>query len=248
MSAEFFRIQRLSLPPDEFRRLPRNAAYKYELLEGEAWLSPRPRYQHALLDLASFVGPPADELPRDVSLRRLRESDWAELPDLFAAAFRLVQPYGSLDEAARREAAVKCLDQTRTGGDGPLLESACHVAVSRERSRVEGVILLTFIPLADLSDPDASARWEGPTPPDAIKRGLGRPHLTWIFVSPFDAGHGIGTALLSAAVRELTALGFTDLATTFLVGNDQSMLWHWRNGFRLLAHPGSRRERRRRWK
>jgi hypothetical protein len=24
-----------------------------------------------------------------------------------------------------------------------------------------------------------------------------------------------------------------------MLGNESSMLWHWRNGFRLLEHPGS---------
>ena len=43
---------------------------------------------------------------------------------------------------------------------------------------------------------------------------------------------------LSSALREL---GFTSLLSTFLAGNDSSMLWHWRVGFRLLSYPGSPR-------
>jgi hypothetical protein len=31
------------------------------------------------------------------------------------------------------------------------------------------------------------------------------------------------------------------LSSTFLQGNDSSLLWHWRNGFELLENPGSRR-------
>jgi L-amino acid N-acyltransferase YncA len=49
----------------------------------------------------------------------------------------------------------------------------------------------------------------------------------------------MGTALLAAATRELLRLGYTELLSTFMLGNDSSMLWHWRNGFRLLAYPGS---------
>ena len=63
-----------------------------------------------------------------------------------------------------------------------------------------------------------------------------------MFVAPLSAGRGVGTALLHAAVRELLALGFTELASTFLLGNDSSMLWHWRAGFRLLTHSASRRK------
>ncbi len=76
-----------------------------------------------------------------------------------------------------------------------------------------------------------------------MARRLGRPHLTWIFVHPFAAGQGAGTALLRAATRGLLALGYAELASTFLLGNESSTLWHWRNGFRLAGSPWSRRRR-----
>src|SRR5438128_4136888 len=41
----------LPLTIEQFRQLPRNAAYKYEYLNETARLSPRPRHYHALLDL-----------------------------------------------------------------------------------------------------------------------------------------------------------------------------------------------------
>jgi hypothetical protein len=100
----------------------------------------------------------------------------------------------------------------------------------------------------DLSDAEAHCRWPEPPPPDCVERRLGLPHLTWVFVGPWHSAHGVGSALLAVAVRELLALGYHELASTFLLGNESSMLWHWRNGFRLLPHPGSWRELRRRWK
>ena len=105
-----------------------------------------------------------------------------------------------------------------------------------------GGVVVTLLPAADLDDWRAF-EWREPPPPDAVARRLGRPHLTWIFVHPFAAGQGVGTALLRAAARELLALGYTELASTFLLGNESSMLWHWRNGFRLAASPWSRRRR-----
>jgi GNAT superfamily N-acetyltransferase len=246
MSTEHFRSIRLSLTREEFHRLPRNSAYKYELLGGEVWLTPRPRWHHALLDLATFT--PAGATPVEgVRLRRLQPGDWDELPRLFRAAFHRVQPFASLDDETRLAAAQSCLQQTRSGWDGPLLERACHVACG-EQDALVGASLVTLIPMVDLSDPDATARWEEPPPPDCIERGLGRPHLTWIFVSPMLAGHGTGSALLAAAVRSLQEMGLVDLATTFLEGNESSTLWHWRNGFRLLPHPNSWRELSRRWR
>jgi hypothetical protein len=53
--------------------------------------------------------------------------------------------------------------------------------------------------------------------------------------------------LLAAAGNALLELGYRELLTTFMLGNESSMLWHWRNGFRLLAYPGSFRHRHTRW-
>src|SRR5437588_294883 len=86
--------------------------------------------------------------------------------------------------------------------------------------------------------PRPSHYWAEPPPTDCIARRLGRPHLTWIFVAPSLAGGGVGTGLLSAAVSVLLTMGFRELVTTFIAGNDSSMLWHWRNGFQLLPYPG----------
>ncbi len=243
MSEEHFQTIRLSLSPEEFVRLPRHPAYKYEWITGEVWLSPRPRWYHALLDLDTFNPPPEVDLSAKLLLRPLQPEDWQHLPSLFSSAFRLVQPFASLDDEARLSAARESLEQTRTGGDGPLIEPACHVVLNAERDRPCGVVLPTLIPIVDLSDLHANPRWKEPPPPDA----LGRPHLTWIFVSPLLAGRGLGSVLLGETLRSLLALGFHDLATTFLAGNDASMLWHWRNGFRLLSHPDSWREMKRRW-
>jgi GNAT superfamily N-acetyltransferase len=96
------------------------------------------------------------------------------------------------------------------------------------------------VPDGDPTDFD-SYSWRQPPPADCVERQLGRAHLTWIFVSPLRAGHGIGTALLAASSRELLARGYRQLFSTFLSGNESSMLWHWRSGFQLLAYPGSYR-------
>jgi hypothetical protein len=223
----------LPLTVEEFQQLPRNAAYKYEYVDSKAYLSPRPRHYHALLDLHAL---PAESPGVDV--RQLREKEIAELAPLFASVFEHIQPYGSLDEATRLEAARQALERARTGGDGPWIEPASFVA--RQGGHDVGAILLTLLPETDPCDWD-SYRWQEPPPADCIARGLGRPHLTWVFVSPWKAGQGVGTTLLVAAGKALLRLGYGQLLSTFMVGNDSSMLWHWRNGFRLLAYPGSPR-------
>ncbi len=244
MCDEWMPTLELDLPAEQFRQLPRNPAFKYELIGGRVVLTPRPRHFHGLLDLRS---PTAESLaaegpPPGVTLRPFRDEDWQPLEPVFAAAFRTTQPFGSLDEPTRREAASQCLRRTATSGDGPWVQTASFVA---EEDGPVGAILITLLPAGDPTEFD-SYYWREPPPSDILEQRLGRPHLTWVFVSSPHHSQGIGTSLLAAAVRRLRELGYGELATTFLLGNDSSALWHWRNGFRLLPYPGSRRELRKR--
>ena len=133
------------------------------------------------------------------------------------------------------------MQRTRSAGDGPWIEPASFVAVDRPAGQIVGVILLTLLPGGDPCSWDSFYWGEAPPPPDLLARRAGQPHLTWIFVSPMEAGTGIGSLLLARCVRALRELGYADLWSTFVVGNDSSLLWHWRSGFRLLPYPSSRR-------
>src|SRR6266536_3567517 len=166
MSAEFFRSIKLALPIEQYRQLPRNAAFKYELIDGETWLTPRPRWYHAVLELKPFNVPAS--AGEDFLLRPLELADWDDLPRLFAAAFRTIQPFGSLDEDERLGAARHCLERTRSGSDGPLIGQACFVARARAEQHACGAILLTLVRDVDLTDPDERCLWGEPPPADAI--------------------------------------------------------------------------------
>jgi hypothetical protein len=233
----------LPLTIEQFHQLPRNPAYKYEYLSGKAFLSPRAKHYHAILDLEH------QPVSERLAIRPIKAEEVAELVPLFCEAFRSIQPYGSLDDTTREQAARSSLERTRTGGDGPFIEPASFVALDKDKGTdtKSGAILITLLPKGDPTDTE-SYYWREPPPADCIDRREGRPHLTWIFVSPLEVGRGVGTALLTAAGNALLDLAFSQLLTTFVSGNDSSMLWHWRNGFRLLAYPGSRREMKRRWK
>jgi hypothetical protein len=242
MLDQWFSVIRLPLSWQQYHRLPRDAAYKYEYFDRAAWLTPRPKFYSArlALPLADRDRPGDVDAQEPVTFRGLEDHDWPRLSRLFAGAFDRVQPFASLGERRRLEAARACLKFTRDGRDGPLIRPACHVALSRKHQRPVGAILVTLVPPVDLDD-FWSLRWESPPPPDCIERHLGRPHLTWIFVGPWHAGYGVGTALLACAARGLVELGYTELISTFILGNTSSMLWHWRNGFQLLSYAGSRR-------
>ena len=240
MCEEWMRPLELKISFAEFLALPRNNAYKYEYFDGHAHLSPRPKFYHALLDLKSLTALPSNATDPDVQLQPLKTDGWETLVPLFAAAFERQQPFGGLEEEERVEAVRRALIRTRTGGDGPMIEAASFVAHPGSNGGPIGAILITLLPEADPSE-WGSFHWDEPPPPDCVELRLGRPHLTWIFVHPFCAGRGAGTALLVGAVQRLREHGFHELASTFLPTNDSSMLWHWRNGFRLIEYPGSSR-------
>jgi len=248
MLDDWFTSIKLPLSWRQFHQLPQNSAYKYEYFKNTAWLSPRPKFYSVRLQLRRLGEDAAQEVvaQEPIGFRRLANGDWPRLSRLFAGAFHRVQPFASLSDRRRLEAARACLRFTREGGDGPLIEPACHVAVRQNDGHPRGAILATLIPMIDLDDA-WSLRWGSPPPPDCIELRLGRPHLTWVFVSPWCAGQGIATALLAHASRSLLELGYDELISSFILGNTSSMLWHWRNGFELLPYLGSMRAMRARW-
>src|SRR5438270_8272860 len=119
MCDDWMPFLKLPLTIEQFHRLPRNGAYKYEYIDGQAWLTPRPKHYHALLELRPME--PAEAVP----VRRLEAEDWEALVPIFCGAFGGIQPFGSLDDDTLRQAAKTCLERTRTGQDGPLIEPAC---------------------------------------------------------------------------------------------------------------------------
>lgn len=224
MLDDWFRVLELPLSFSEFVRLPRHPAYKYEYFGGRAVLTPRPRSQWATAALEGL--PPAtatSSLLDGVDVRPLRPGDWAGLPELLAVAFRDVPPFAALSEGDRFKAAEDCLEHTRTGGDGIVIEPACFVA-DGDATHLEGAIVITLTPARG-----------------AHAERRDRPHLTWVMVHPLRFGQGLGSKLLTCAAAALRGLGYLDLASTFLVGNERSARWHWRNGFRLLPDPWSLR-------
>jgi hypothetical protein len=181
-----------------------------------------------------------DVEPCDV--RPLPVEEIVALAPLFRAAFHRTQPFAALDDDEALAAARQCLEKTAGGGDGPPIGSACFQAFDPGFDGPVGAILVTLLP-DDIIDNWRSHAWKEPPPADAVERRLGCPHLTWIFVSPWEARRGMGSALLAASVRALLELGYVRLASTFLLGNDSSKLWHWRNGFRLQPmYSAMRRE------
>lgn len=243
MCDEWMSSVTLALSQEQYEQLPRNPAYQYDYLRGTAFLSPRPKYYHATLDFARWRAPAAAEISADVVIRPMLAEDHATLPEVFADAFERMQPFGGLAREQRLTAARLALEKTWRGGDGPWIQQASFTALHSQKQIPLGAILVTLVPGGDPGNAE-SYRWQEPAP-EAFCEGTGQAHLTWVFVSPLWKMGGVGSALLARAVGSLRSLGFYSLWTTFLLGNDDSMLWHWRNGFELAPFPMSRRVLRR---
>jgi hypothetical protein len=243
MCDEWMSAVQLPITLEQFHQLPRHPAYKYEYLDRQAYLTPRPKFYHALLDLAEPR--PSEPTPDTITVRLIEDGDLPELERVFAAAFNNQQPFAGLEDARRHEAARDAIAKVGAGRDGPWIREASFVALEEHRQPV-GAIFVTLLPDEDPAEWD-SFHWREPPPSDWRERRLGRPHITWIFVSPWQVGQGVGSVLLTAAIPPLQALGYRYLASTFLLGNESSMLWHWRSGFRLQTYPGSRRRWPRIW-
>ncbi len=231
MIDNWFDAVRLPISFKQFLALPTNPAYKYEYFANYALLTPRPKSYHASLDLALAEVPEGIEEEEGMTLRPLREDDWDHLAPVFSFAFHRVQPFASLDDKRRLEAARACLDKTRRGGDGAIVVEGCWVAVDQKSDKP---VAAAFITLQPQDDGDSFDDRD-------FKAPLG-PHLTWIFVSPMKARNGIGSMLLAAVVRGLLARGDKRLDSTFLLGNESSTLWHWRSGFQLRGYGFSQQK------
>ena len=234
MHDEWFPYIAFPISLAQFRQLPKNPIYKWEYWDGHARLTARPKPYHCLLDLAPRTPPKTIDVHRDevLSMRRLADRDWEQLPPVFAAAFSGVPPFCGMEKESQLAAARHCLEKTRDGGEGPLVEQACFVAVD-EQDEPCGAALITLGPDTDLTSLD-DLHWRT-TPPNPVERRLGRPHLTWVFVWPMLTRHGIGSALLAHSINALVELGYSQLASTFCLGNESSTLWHWMNRFRLVS-------------
>lgn len=237
MIDKWFRTIQLKLSLDEFHQLPRNPAYKYEYFDGQAWLTPRPKGYHAVLDVATFDFSDIGLEQHLASIRPISEMHWESLPAVFAAAFAQMCPFFSLSDAERLVAARDCLEFTRQGGNGVILPSASLVAVDEHDDNIQGALIVTLVPDLPTGDPrfGCVAR---KLPMESTKFV---PHLTWIFINPWCARQGIGSALLVEVVAALRRLGYSRLGTTLLLGNESSTMWHWRMGFALASYPFSMR-------
>jgi GNAT superfamily N-acetyltransferase len=230
MIEKWHRQIRLAIPVEQWELLPPFAGFKNEYFDGTGVWSPRPKLYNAVLDLSradsdQMMSDSAVAREEGIVIRSLGDSDWDDLPELMAAAFHRVPPFCTLPWTERVKATTDCLEHTRGGGDGEFLIHPSVVATASD-AKILGAMLIT--------------RWE-PEKFDEPADKATSAHITWIFVPPLHCGHGIGTMMLSSAVQRLRQDGFVRLYTTFLAGNESSMLWHWRNGFRLLPYLGSMR-------
>jgi hypothetical protein len=255
MSSPFYRFFRRlhhPLPWRMYEKLPRLPNYKNEYWDGELRLTPRPKTCDVLLELPRWAGPPpipAEDQPlweAPVRIDRVVEGDWDALPKALQAAFAALPPLASWNVHAAARASRSIMKWSRRGRDGTLVPEACFVArgsgkrydseVGDPLDNVVGAAIVTLIPAAQLPGALDDAVDDGRT-------GRLVPHLNWLFVNRWLQRQGIGTLLLHSVVQSLLHADHRWLASTLMLDNAASMLWHWRNGF-IMPSDGYRSLRR----
>ncbi|TWT59042.1 hypothetical protein KOR42_24310 [Thalassoglobus neptunius] len=221
-----------------FQKLPRHPAFRYEYLSERCRVSPRPRYYHARFNLESWEPQTSDSICNEVVVESLGETNCDDLHDSFLQAFARTVPFCQLSESERRRSVHQLLERTFSGLDGPLHRASSHVLRERASGIILGASLITLLPSEDLERFD-HPDWRASVPSDAAETNWGFPHLTWIFVASKRQRLGLSSCLLDATVSRLKDRGDRTLLSTFLLGNDQSLLWHWKMGFQLLSHVSS---------
>ena len=217
MLEDWFQTLEFPMSLAKWRCLPRNAAYKYEYIEGQAQITPEPPGVDVVLELKSFAPTPPDDGEK-WTVRPLTAGDWELLPDVMAAAFARVAPFATFSDHELGPVAADCIAATRAGKDGSLLPEAC-MALLNDSAAATG-------------EPLVGAAIVTVRPGETIDGPL-VPLLTWIFVNPWVKRRGGGVALLWATVAALRSLSHSHLESVVCPGNHATIMWHWKMGFAM---------------
>ncbi len=235
MLPDWFVPAQIRMTWEEFQKLPRHPAYRYEYRNGELRQSGRPILRNCRIKTEFQAASKVDDRIEALrlSFADLKNFNGQALTTLFKQAFARSAPYFSLSPAELDQAVQDHFLSVLQAHPWPIAWSASRLLLKESSNEPVAASVVTLVPDAnwtDFTDP----KWQQQAPPDALEKCWGHPHLTWIFVSPQYQRHGIGSILLSEARNEVRNLGYRNLFSTFLVGDYESMLWHWKQGFELI--------------
>lgn len=147
------------------------------------------------------------EAPPGSRLRPLAEGDDPVLVELFVEAFTDTMEYVGAGEDEIRRSARESLER------GPLRRRGARHVVSYVAE-------------------DA----EGPVGAALFRHGRKAPLLDLVFVVPAWQRRGLADALVTRAAERFAELGEVRLFSSAMIGNDPSLAWHRRFGFREIPH------------
>lgn len=204
---------------DGFSRFPALAGYKAEFKGGNVEITYRPRLSMARLRIArrevrNLEGVTIGAL----DVKRMQEP----LAKLFMSAMAHVPPLDTMPPTTRRHAADAEMKHILGGGEGELFTPACFGALDAKSGRPVGAAIVTRLSLT-------ADEWpEEQLPPVLV-------NLTWLFVAPERQRGAIGTALLGHVVNALVDQNHEWLVSHLPQDNVPTVMFHWRNGFELVA-------------
>ena len=239
MLDDWFTTIKLPLSGRQFHQLPQNPAYKYEYLDKTAWLSPRPKFSSVRLSLGHET---RRHLGKSTIKSRLAFAGWETRLAPTLAPFRRGVPPGPAVREPERSAPARggaCLLEadplrTRWTHDRTCLPRGLRHGARTSRGcdprdvdpddRPRRVLELSMEITTTAGLRRAAARQAAPDLD--LRRPMARPPRYWLRTP-------------GSRIRSLLELGYTELISSFILGNTSSMLWHWRSGFELLPYMGS---------
>jgi ribosomal protein S18 acetylase RimI-like enzyme len=204
---------------DGFSRFPALAGYKAELKGGHVEFTYSPRLSMARLRVVRREARGFDGVtisPLDV--KRVQEP----LAKLFMSAMAHVPPLDTMPPTTRRHAADAEMKHIVSGGEGELFSGACFGALDAKTGKPIGAAIVTRLSLTNDEWPEEHM------PPVLC-------NLTWLFVAPERQRAAISTALLDHVVNALAQAGHEWLVSHIPQDNVPVVMFHWRNGFELVA-------------
>jgi GNAT superfamily N-acetyltransferase len=194
---------------EEFHVMEHRLGWKHEYWDGAAQLSCQPTAVASLrLELPKKT-PGARELGAGYALRTATSEDASELVELFVRTFDTAIEYAGWSQAEYGRSALRSV------------ESFFVQEAASNRHHSQGLLEHSFV--AHFANVLVAAI--------LVRRIEPGPLVEPIMVEPAHQRHGLGSALLAAAVCSLQNSPANALLSRCHLGNTISMNWHLRNGF-----------------
>jgi RimJ/RimL family protein N-acetyltransferase len=196
--------QHIPMTMEEFKLMPWKPGWKYEYWDGQTHISPR---RHVVVTTVEVKTRFVNSLFR---LRPVKRNDASQLITAYLEAFQDTIEYCDWEPEKIADSANTTIRDFFAGKRGNPLPVSC-LAVGIQSNVVGNELIGAAL---------------------FVKKDDERPLLDILFVLPKWQRKGLATTLVSAALNELYNNGVKTLKSLYMLGNEASLAWHRKFGFK----------------